>query len=342
MALPVHGLFQKRVDGDDALLRLARRRFEEAGMAAEVYAGSPEELDRILRFAPQEPTQPVVHLPRDVDLLAAHDRRRIQALAESGAGRVRGFVVHDRRGMPDRLDDLAVAAEEVSPVLAGTGTLLFLEYAVGCTPDEFVAMASALAPFARVGTCVDIGHVGVRQARRAFERRRPDLAVDLAELTPGDERLPAIVDDVVAACAAALPTVLDLIDRLAALGGPLHHHLHDGHPLHPGLADHRSFLTRIAVPFEHRGRRSLDPLFGPAGLSAVIAAVHAARGPARAVEVSLTLEIHQGNGRLPVPEAGALFGHWRDLTNAERMNAWLAVLSENAQLVEAASPSGES
>jgi hypothetical protein len=35
---PLHALFQRRVDGDDALLRLARLRFEQAGLAAEVYA----------------------------------------------------------------------------------------------------------------------------------------------------------------------------------------------------------------------------------------------------------------------------------------------------------------
>ena len=34
----VHALFQQRVDGDDALLRLAGLRFAQMGMAAEVYA----------------------------------------------------------------------------------------------------------------------------------------------------------------------------------------------------------------------------------------------------------------------------------------------------------------
>ena len=34
----VRALFQQRLSGDDALLRLAERRFREAGMPAEVYA----------------------------------------------------------------------------------------------------------------------------------------------------------------------------------------------------------------------------------------------------------------------------------------------------------------
>jgi hypothetical protein len=45
---PLHALFQQRVDGDDALLRLARLRFEQFGLAAEVYGGSAGELDHTL------------------------------------------------------------------------------------------------------------------------------------------------------------------------------------------------------------------------------------------------------------------------------------------------------
>jgi hypothetical protein len=48
---------------------------------------------------------------------------------------------------------------------------------------------------------------------------------------------------------------------------------------------------------------------------------------------SFTLEIHQVEGRLPLADASRLFASWRDLTNAERMNYWLSVLSENAILL---------
>ena len=50
--VPLHALFQQRVDGDDALLRLARLRFEQFGLAAEVYGGSAGELDHTLAFVP--------------------------------------------------------------------------------------------------------------------------------------------------------------------------------------------------------------------------------------------------------------------------------------------------
>ena len=61
-AVPVRGLFQQRIAGDDALLRLAALRFAEAGMPAEVYADHPDELERVLRYVPEHPTLPVVHL----------------------------------------------------------------------------------------------------------------------------------------------------------------------------------------------------------------------------------------------------------------------------------------
>jgi hypothetical protein len=47
----------------------------------------------------------------------------------------------------------------------------------------------------------------------------------------------------------------------------------------------------------------------------------------------MTLEIHQTEGRVPLGEAASLFRHWRDLTNAERMNYWLSILAENHVLL---------
>src|SRR5436190_1895207 len=68
-APPLHALFQRWVEGDDALLRLARLRFEQAGLAAEAYADSPDNLDRMLGFVPEGARAPTVHLSRRIDLL---------------------------------------------------------------------------------------------------------------------------------------------------------------------------------------------------------------------------------------------------------------------------------
>ena len=57
---------------------------------------------------------------------------------------------------------------------------------------------------------------------------------------------------------------------------------------------------------------------------------------------SYTLEIHQVEGRLPLRDAQPMFAHWVDLTNAERVNYWLSVLSENHALaVELAALCGD-
>jgi hypothetical protein len=313
--VPLRALFQRRVDGDDALLRLARLRFAQAGLAAEVYADTPEQLERILGFAPSRPHLPVVHLGRQVNLLDERGRAVVQAFAAGFAGRVAGLVVHDKAEMANRTAELVAGIRQLG--LPPDGPVLFLEYEV----------AERLRDVPQVGACVDVGHVGIARARAHFSRGHPGL--DLAALHLDDARLPGLAADVQAAVASGLPAVLGLIRSLDRVGGPIHLHLHDGHPLIPGLSDHFSFLTRVPVPFDYQGRRSLDPLYGPAGLAAIVsAAVDAGGGKA-----SLTLEIHQAEGRRPLGDAAGLFGHWRDLTNAERMNHWLAVLAENALLV---------
>jgi hypothetical protein len=329
---PLRALFQRRVDGDDALLELARLRFAQAGLAAEVYADTPEQLEEVLGFAPERPHRPVVHLSRQVNLLEERGRATVERFAGRFAGRVAGLVVHDKPGMRERTDELVGGLTELGGQLdwRADGPMLFLEYAAGLELDWFLEVAERLRGVPKVGACVDIGHVGVAEARAAFSRLHP--GVDLAGLRPADPRLPGLAADVQAAVASALPAVLGLIRSLGQVGKPFHVHLHDGHPLVPGLPDHFGFLTRLPVPFEHDGRRSLDPLYGPAGLAALVRAAARAGGAA----ASLTLEIHQVEGRRPLGDAAGLFGHWRDLTNAERMNHWLAVLGENAALVTAA------
>lgn len=341
--VPLHALFQQRVGGDDAILALTRLRFEQAGLAAEVYAGSAGELNRMLAVTPRGARPPMVHLPRDVNLLDPDHRARVAGIAAAAGDRVSGFVVHDRKDLPQRLDEVAAAASAFEEALTRAGPArLFVEYAAGLPPEEFLAVGERLRGHDRIGLCIDTGHVGIRQARRHFARRRGDFGdhpLDLADLTVDDPRLDELADDVNAAVAAALPDLVALIDDTGALGLPVHAHLHDGHPLVRGLADHFSFLTWLTVPSGAghdrqgaAGRRDLAPLYGPGGLFRIIAALRQAC-PDR---LSLTLEIHQWRGRLPLGDAAGLFTHWRDLTNAERTNAWLGVIAENAILVHVA------
>ena len=327
---PVHALFQRRVPGDDALLELAGLRFAQAGLAAEVYADTPGELEHVLRFTPPNPYLPVVHLNRGLDILHERGRAVVREFAGRFAGRIAGLVVHDKREMAEQADRLLAVLRELNAHLCERpgGPFLFLEYAAGLEPGWFVELAEQLQDAGRVSCCIDVGHLGIRQASARFARSHPGLS--LGGLSPGDGRLPELAADVQDAVGSAVGDVLDVIRAIGRLGKHVHFHLHDGHPLVPGLADHFSFLTRLPIPFSYQGRRSLGMMYGPGGLAAIVSAAIEACG---LQGVSFTLEIHQVEGRLPLADAAPLFSGWRDTTNAERMNYWLSVLGENALLV---------
>ncbi len=326
----VHALFQQRAAGDDALLKLAGLRFAQMGVAAEVYADTPDQLEYVLRFVPAHARLPVVHLNRGVNVLHERDRSAVEGFADRFAGRIAGVVVHDKREMETHTDRLLAGLRELSSRLRERpdGPVVFLEYAAGLDLGWFIQLSEQLRDAERVSFCIDVGHIGIKQAGARFWLRHPGLG--LGHLTTGDDRLPNLVADVQDAVGGALPDVLDVIRSIGRIGKPLHLHLHDGHPLVPGLSDHFSFLTRLPIPFTYQGRQSLSTMYGPAGLAAIVSAANEA-SPTRAV--SFTLEIHQVEGRLPLADAAWLFRHWRDTTNAERMNYWLSVLSDNAMLL---------
>src|SRR5262249_30762440 len=144
--------------------------------------------------------------------------------------------------------------------------------------------------------------------------------------------LPGLMPDVQAAVHSALPTLLKLINELGQTGKPVHFHLHDGHPLSTfspfGVADHLSFSAEIPLRFEYRGRKSVGTMYGVEGLREIASVATKAIGAERA---SFTMEIHPTFEQLPLDSSAAsLFGHWTDKTNAEKMNHWLAILSQNA------------
>jgi hypothetical protein len=329
VAEPLHALFQRRVAGDDALLELARLRFTQTGLAAELYADTPGELEHVLRFVPPHRHRPTVHLNRGINLLHEPGRATVADFADRFAGRVGGLVVHDQRDMGDQTGRLLAVLRELDARLCERpdAPFVFLEYAAHLEPGWFVEVAEKLQDAERVSFCIDIGHVGNRQASARFARRHPGL--NLRDLSPGDARLPGLAADVQDAVHGAVGDVIDVTRAIGRLGKRLHFHLHDAHPLIPGLADHFSFLIRLPIPFSCQGRRSLSMMYGPVGLAAIVSAAIEACAPQ---QVSFTLEIHQVEGRLPLADASPLFSHWSDTTNAERMNYWLSVLSENALL----------
>ncbi len=330
----VLGLFGKRIEGDDSLMALAALRFSQAGLGAEIHAGTPGEFEWALGFRPWADAPVVAHLPRAFNLADENSRRQIAELASRFAGRISGFVVHDH---PDLVSQPAAslrAARELDARLQGIDRCpwLFVEYAAGLDPDAFAGFFRSVRDLSRVSACLDIGHLGIWQARRAYSRMHP--GEDICALKCQAEGLPRFIEDAQTAVESALSEALRLIEELGALGKPTHFHLHDAHPLWTGspfgVSDHLSFLAEVPLGFEFRGRRCAPLMFGPGGLSRIVAA---ALKVLDAQRVSFTLEIHPDESRVGLGDAAGLFGHWRDMTNAERMNGWLSTILENHRLL---------
>jgi hypothetical protein len=166
----VRALFQQRVAGDDALLRLANLRFRQVGMPAEVYADNPDHLEHLLGFVPEHRTLPVVHLNRSANLLDASGRSLVEAFASRFTGRVAGLVVHDKGDMVDRLPEVVTALRELGTPRAGR-PMVYLEFATGLPVDRFVELARRIADVELASMCIDIGHVGIQQAKRSLIER---------------------------------------------------------------------------------------------------------------------------------------------------------------------------
>ena len=335
----IHALFQKRIEGDDALLELARLRFREAGLAPEFYASSPDELEWLFSFRP-DPAPPavvhpaVVHLPREINLLTSEGRARVLEFASRFAGEADRFVVHDQLEIATRFEEYQRALTELDTAFQELPhhPCLFIEYAVGLSPDVFCKAHERLLHLPNVSACIDIGHLGIYFARQAYNQLHP--SEDICSFNPTDKRLPERIEDVQNAVDNVLPMVLPVVRKLAASGKPLHFHLHDGHPLSTfspfGVSDHLSFFEKIAIPFEFKGKKELTPMYGANGLGKIVAESMACLDLDR---VTFSLEIHPTEGSLPLGNASGLFSHWQVKTNATKMNHWLAVLQKNHRLL---------
>lgn len=331
---PILGLFQKRIDGDDSLLELARLVFEEAGLGAEFYADTAEELEWLMGFRPSADAPVMVHLNRGIDLLDEEGMNTVFDFAEQFCGRLAGMVVHDQKEVPVRFDEYIASLNNINGKLKGLNKapFLFIEYAAGLEPELFIKLFREIGDLEHVSVCIDISHLGLWHAGNSFLLNHPGESIDA--LKTDERQLGTMIDDLDHAVRSALPKVIDMITTLGGLGKPMHFHLHDSHPLSTinpiGISDHISFLSSIEIPFEYRGKRFLDPLFGPEGLKRIVSEALRSPGPDL---VSFTLEIHQEDRRLDLGERAYLFDHWRDRTNAEKMNHWLSVLKENQQLL---------
>jgi len=218
----IFALFQKRIEGDDALLRLASLRFKEAGLGAEYHAETPDELEWLLSFRPSPDAPVVVHLSREINLFEESRRKAVLSFAQGFKNRVYGFVVHDQGEITTRFDEYSAVLEEMESNLQKIKgcPYIFIEYAVGLTPDVFINLFRRIAGLEKISACIDIGHIGLWQARAAFSLRHPGK--DICALKPSSPELPEVIDDVVEAVSSAPDAVLRVVQELGRLRKPLH------------------------------------------------------------------------------------------------------------------------
>jgi len=172
---PVLGLFQKRIDGDDALLRLAALRFREAELGAELYADTIGELDWLLSFGPFPGAHGVVHLRRGIDLFDEQGRKLVLDFAQRYRGRIFGLVIHDQKDIPARFDEYLNVLRQMEDRLDQLENCpyLFIEYASGLEPQDFIRILQEARALGRISACIDIGHIGLRQAEKVYSRIHP-------------------------------------------------------------------------------------------------------------------------------------------------------------------------
>jgi phosphoglucan,water dikinase len=334
-------LSKQDIDGDDALYKLAQTRFEEAGLGGEFYPETPDILQQQLAFSPRG--QPcTAHLPRSLNLLQGEARERVADFAGRSAGHLYGLVVHDHAQFDEEPKRAVEALRDLARHLARVpnAPLVFVEYASGLAPELFAHLFEETRDVEQVSACIDAAHVGIRVCQTAFAANFGPP--DICSIKADSPALPEKIDAIQRTVATALPAVLDLIQRLARLRKPLHFHLHDGHPLSGlsryGVCDHLSFDQELRLPIAYQGRRLIGGMFGPGGLRQI---VQTALAQLPANSLSFMLEVHPQEGRAPLGPWRGLFSHWRDTTNAERMNYWLDMLLRNATLLRDACASAK-
>ena len=131
-------LCSQGIAGDDALLRLGRERFREAGIGAEFYPDNPEEFRGLDKFTPAN-LPCTVHLPRYLNLTTGAAIDEIVKYAQIGSHRFHGMILHDTDAFVSAPYDVTAAFREADKRLYEVDgrAMLFVEYAVGNPIEAF-------------------------------------------------------------------------------------------------------------------------------------------------------------------------------------------------------------
>ncbi|MBU1107381.1 MAG: hypothetical protein KKB51_11980 [Candidatus Riflebacteria bacterium] len=321
------------IDGDDSLYGLFRTRLTEAGIGVEMYPESFEEARELVKFLPEN-HECSLHLLRNLNVLVPEDVSEIISYVDTAPGKIFGLIVHDQKDFSRCPEKTFKALLELDHRLRSfeQSPFVFVEYAAMLDPDFFLTLFEVTPGRQRVFPCLDICHLALTFCRQQFASRHPTRNV--FEFTPDSPELPSFIADIQLSCLEAFELTMEILDRLARLEGPLHFHLHDGHPCSTlsrwHVSDHLSFLQKIRIPFPFKGSHLLPGIFGVNGLKMLLKRALERKNPK---ELSFMIEVHPQPGRTPLGPYFPIFSHWNDLTNAEQVNFWIDSLLANVDLV---------
>jgi len=277
----------------------------------------------------------VVHLPRWIDIQQDSGVQAVLDFASAFGQQVYGYVIHDAKAMATKFSQYVKAVRSLDSRLNSLHKrpYLFIEYASNLELQKFIDFFGEIKDLQYTTACIDIGHIGLWRIRKTYKERHQGK--DICALHPDQPELYHLINDVDYAVSSGLKAVIYGIKELGSLKKPIHFHLHDGHPLSifspHGISDHLSFFKDIPISFEYNGSKYVKTMFQPHGLKQIVKQAFAVLPPQA---LSFTLEIHPTFEKKPLlDDVSWLFNHWVDKTNAEQMNAWLAVLGQNFDLL---------
>ncbi len=329
------GLFQKRFEGDDALLTLAQREFSKINLGAEYHAMTLKDLRHDMAYHPKSDMPTIVHLGRSLDPLKEDDFSLIMSFVREFGHCVHGFVLHYKPTLHKNFDASIKCLARLNCAIESTqlNTKIFIEYtARPLTPKSFCHIFDSIRDLPHISACLDIGHIAMQHITEKMKELHPKINwFDFLASTKNQDT-DKIFDDLLLTFDSALETVCDIIRHLANIPNKaVHFHLHDGHPLQCsepyGLSDHSSCLSEQLLPVSYKGEWVQPTIFGKSGLICIIKTALNTIGKNNA---TFTLEIHPQGDTKNIDDHLEIFHSWNDKSNAELTNGWLNVIAKNA------------
>lgn len=256
------GIFADRIPGEDKILELQKTRYEEMGIGAEMYCRSPEHLEHLLKFKPDNKNITTAHPPYESNLVNAN------SIGEY-ADNLYGLIVHDHAVYYSNLNGLKDALNNIR-----VKPTIFIEYSAFASLDQFRELFELIKAIDNISICLDTGHLALRIVYDIFKEKSSDNIFDYredgAKFKDLEKALPKIKESV----KETAPRLVDYVASFAGKGKPIHLHIHDAHPLSKtfpnSLSDHQSFFGPAKIKLNGQETIELPKLIGIEDLKQIL------------------------------------------------------------------------